>query len=143
MLSRSNFDDPLNFSKTIDNVSPISKSSIVSSEPETTDTEQNLRRSSRPRAFNRRYEKDYISPMTSSKSLSQVLSPKRNLSSSNDLIPVNVKENVLHNQRKKVKKLPSAGSSDKQRSTLNKQLLVAVLGSLHLTWPKYGINDGI
>ena len=81
--------------------------------------------------------------MTSSKSLLHALSPKRNLSSSNDSIPYNVKENVWHYQRKKVKILPSASSPDKQESILNKRLFIAVLGSLHLTWPKYGINNGI
>ena len=60
-----------------------------------------------------------------------------------DSIPFTVKESVAHDQRKKLKILPSASSLDKQESTFNKRLFVTILRSLHLIWPKYCINNGI
>ncbi|CAF1027129.1 unnamed protein product [Rotaria sordida] len=140
--SCSNFDGPLHSRQVAQDNLLTSVPYIAPSEPETTDTEENVRRSSRHRTPNPKYANDYISPIISPNLLSRALSPKRPLSSSNNTISVDVMEKISDEQRKKIKK-SLLHSSKKQQSRFSKQPFTTTLGSLNLTWPRYGIKNGI
>ncbi|CAF4071420.1 unnamed protein product [Rotaria sordida] len=140
--SCSNFDGPLHSRQVAQDNLLTSVPYIAPSEPETTDTEENVRRSSRHRTPNPKYANDYISPIIGPNLLSRALSPKRPLSSSNNTISVDVMEKISDEQRKKIKTL-LLHSSKKQQSRFSKQPFTTTLGSLNLTWPRYGIKNGI
>ncbi|CAF4095238.1 unnamed protein product [Rotaria sordida] len=140
--SCSNFDGPLHSRQVEQDYLLTSVPYVVPSEPEATDTEENVRRSSRHRTPNPKYANDYISPIISPNLLSRALSPKRPLSSSNDTISANVMEKISDEQRKKIK-TSLLHSSKKQQSRFSKQPFTTTLGSLNLTWPRYGIKNGI
>ncbi|CAF1027111.1 unnamed protein product [Rotaria sordida] len=101
--SCSNFDGPLHSRQVAQDNLLTLVPYVAPSEPETTDTEENVRRSSRHRTPNPKYANDYISPIISPNLLSRALSPKRPLSSSNDTISADVMEKISDEQRKKIK----------------------------------------
>ena len=115
---------------------------VESGEVDTIDIEQNIRKSSRHRAPNRKYVDDYISSMISPRLSPVALCSKRCLSSCSDTIGMNVKVNVTRRERKKAKRVLADLPVKKQCMTSNRPFIV-VVGSFKLTWLRYDIMDGV
>ena len=117
-------------------------SGVESSEVDTTDIEQNIRKSSQHCASNRKYVDGYISSMISPRLSPVALCSKRCLSSSIDTIGTNVKVNVSRRERKKAKRVLADLPVKKQCMTSDRPFVV-VVGSFNLTWLRYDIMDGV
>ena len=115
---------------------------MASSDSDTTDASDGLRRSTRKRTPNTKYTFDYISP-TISPTASRVVSPKRSHSSSTtSSTPVLKPSSPVKKTRKRNKQSP-LNSPDWWQVMTKKRGGFTNIGNLQLAWPRYGIRNAI
>jgi hypothetical protein len=113
---------------------------MTSSDTDTTDVSDSLRRSSRKRTPNTKYAVDYISP-TISPTASRMVSPKRSHSPSIASTSPGLKPSTpVQKPRKKGKRL-TLNSPNSRQVTTKKRDGFTHIGTLHLPWPRYGIRN--
>ena len=135
-------DMPIIDEDSTENDSSVSVAGIKSSDMETTNVDQGVRRSSRRRTLSSKYMDDYISP-TISPTMSSVVSPKRSHSpSTTTSYPIPKPPTPARQRRKKAKYSPP--NSPNRRQVVSKtQPKLATIGTLQLTWPRFGIRNAI
>ena len=112
----------------------------VSSDTDTTDVSDSIRRSSRKRTPNTKYTVDYISP-TISPIASPILSPKRAHSPSTTSASPILKPPTTFRKPCKKGKCSPLNSPNLRQVTIKKRGGFTNIGTLHLPWPRYGIRN--
>lgn len=115
---------------------------IASSDTDTADVSDNLRRSARKRTANTKYTIDYISPTISPKT-SPIISPKRAHSSSTTSNSPVLKPSTPVKKTHKKGKCAPLNSPNLRQVTTKKRIGFTNIGTLCLPWPRYGIRNTV
>jgi hypothetical protein len=140
--SSDTLDIPIIYEDSTRNDSSVLVAGIKSSDTETTDVDQGVRRSSRQRTPNPKYMDDYISP-TISPMRSRVVSPKRSHSPSTTTTQSTSKPSTPARRYRKKSKCSPSNSPDRRQIKSKTKLKLATIGTLQLTWPRFGIRNAI
>ena len=125
-----------------ENVPSTLVGAITCSDTDTTDNEQGVRRSLRRRIPNSKYTDDYVSA-TISPMLSRVVYPKCSHSPATATTKsTSTPSTSVHRYGKKTKCSPP-NSPDGRQMVSKKQSKLATVGTLQLTWPRFGIRNAI